>query len=142
MNGGFAAFMHESLGGIEPDPAFPGYKHFHLKPRLTKQLAWVKASTESPYGLIRSQWNNDADSFTWEVEIPTNTTATVFIPCFPESEVTEGGRAIDDNASTINEGRHQWRQRDLGSGVYRFVVKSKVSDLKGKRESKSGVALD
>ncbi|MFG0289400.1 MAG: alpha-L-rhamnosidase C-terminal domain-containing protein, partial [Rhodopirellula sp. JB044] len=56
MNGGFAAFMHESLGGINPDPASPGYKHFYLQPRLTAQLAWVSAGTESPYGVVRSEW--------------------------------------------------------------------------------------
>jgi alpha-L-rhamnosidase len=121
MNGAFAAFMHESLGGIRPDESKPGYQHFVLKPHLTGQLDWTKAQFESPYGLIRSDWKNDADSFVWEIEIPPNATATVFVPCSADQELTE--KLSANQAITVNENQLTWRQLDVGSGVYRFVVK-------------------
>lgn len=125
MNGGFAAFMHESLGGIRPHPSAPGYKHFVLKPHLTKQLDWVKTSMESPFGKIRSEWKNDADSFLWDVEIPANTFATLFIPWSADRKLTESNQAIDGEkeAPVVQEGKQKWRRLYLGSGVYRFVVK-------------------
>ena len=91
MNGGFTAFLHESIGGIRPDPDAPGYKHFLLKPRLTQQLDWAKASVESPYGLIRSEWKNEAGVFQWVVEIPPNTSAMIQFPNHRESETVEAG---------------------------------------------------
>lgn len=98
MNGGFVAFMHESLGGIQPDEQAAGFKHFRLKPYLTNQLDWVKTHVESPYGTIRSEWKNEGSEFTWEVEVPVNTTATVFIPNGTE-----------------------WTEREIGSGIHRFT---------------------
>ena len=92
MNGGFTAFMHESVGGIRPDPDAPGYKHFHLTPQLTRQLDWAKASVASPYGLIRSDWKNDGQTFYWEVEIPPNTSATIQFPNGRESETVGSGK--------------------------------------------------
>ena len=123
MNGGFTAFMHESLGGIRPDPTKPGYQHVRLKPQLTQQLEWVKASIESPYGPIRSEWNTDAESFTWEVEVPANATATLLIPCSGGQTIMENGRSIDAKTELISEPRQHWRQLKVGSGIYRFIVK-------------------
>jgi hypothetical protein len=87
-----SAFLHESIGGIRPDPDAPGYKHFQLKPHLTRQLDWAKASVESPYGLIRSEWKNEADLFQWKIEIPPNTSATIHFPNNRESETVESGK--------------------------------------------------
>lgn len=124
MNGGFAAFMHESLGGVRPDPSAPGYKQFILKPHLTKQLEWVKNSIESPYGPIRSQWKNDNDSFSWEVEVPPNTTATLFIPCAADQTLVQVDQQVagENEASVVSKNQQRWQQVEVGSGVHRFVV--------------------
>jgi alpha-L-rhamnosidase len=125
MNGGFAAFMHESLGGIQPDPQKPGYQHFVLKPHLTDQLDWTNATIESPYGKIRSDWKNEADTFVWEIEVPPNSTATVFIPCSETQEVKESDQAIEleNKTDPITSKNHSWRRLNVGSGLYRFIVK-------------------
>lgn len=123
MNGGFAAFMHESIGGVRPDEQAAGYKHFYLKPQLTDQLEWVKTSVESPYGKIRSEWRNTGAAFLWDVEVPANTTATIFIPKSPEDEVMEDERKIQENAVPIFAHHRHWLKYEAGSGIYHFTVR-------------------
>jgi len=45
------------------------------------------------YGMIRSEWKLDGDQFTWNVTVPANTTATLYVPAKDASAVTEGGKA-------------------------------------------------
>ncbi len=123
MNGGFTAFMHESIGGINPRASTPGYKHFQLKPHLTKQLDWAKASVDSPYGNISSEWKNDADVFHWKVEIPANTTATVFIPYSRGAQLWEDGRKLDAASDHEDSSGQNWLPREVGSGSYHFEVR-------------------
>lgn len=125
MNGGFAAFMHESLGGIRPLSSAPGFKRFVLKPSLTEQLGWVKTRIGSPFGPIGSEWKNESGSFSWKVEIPPNTTATLHIPCSAECKITETNHYVEisSDAKTMTESQQLFRQVDVGSGIYNFVVK-------------------
>ncbi len=126
MNGGFAAFMHESIGGINPRASTPGYKYFQLKPHLTNQLQWAKASVESPYGTIKSEWKTDDDVFRWKVEIPVNTTATVFVPYSTRAQLWESNRKL--NAASLYEdpsGR-KWFESTIGSGIYHFEVRQQL----------------
>lgn len=77
---GIASWFIKSLGGIRPDPAHPGYQKFIIQPVLAGDLKHARASTESPYGRIVSEWRRKGDVFTLEVEIPPNTSATVYVP--------------------------------------------------------------
>jgi len=53
----------------------------------------VKCSFESPYGEIVSNWKRENDIFTWDISVPPNTNATVFVP---GNNSTESGLAIED----------------------------------------------
>lgn len=122
MQGGFTAFMHESVGGIQPTFEEPGYKHFTLKPHLTSELKWAKTSMESPYGTIRSDWQSSADQFEWTVEVPANSTATLFFPYRNGQVLSEGGRALEKGIRIVTEGRETWLQYEVGSGRYLFAL--------------------
>jgi alpha-L-rhamnosidase len=89
------SWFFEGLGGILPDPANPGFKHFLLRPGIVKSVKWVKCSYQSPYGKIVSNWKCEGDKLTLDVTIPPNTTATVYVPTKDAAAVTEGGNAID-----------------------------------------------
>jgi hypothetical protein len=91
MQSGFAAWFHESLGGIRP--AAPGFKRIELKPHGFTQLEWVKTSHDSPYGTIRSDWRSQKGKFEWNITVPANTTATIYVPARDAASVIEGGRA-------------------------------------------------
>lgn len=80
MQSGFAAWFHESLGGIRPDPKNPGFKNILLKPHPSESLEWAKAEMQSMYGTIVSSWSQEQNTFQWEINIPPNSEATVYIP--------------------------------------------------------------
>ena len=125
MNGGFVAFMHESIGGINPIESSPGYKHFVLKPHLTNQLEWAKASVDSPYGIIKSQWKNKEDIFHWDIEVPVNTTATVFIPFASGAELFENEREMKNPTIDKDSSGRKWFKTEIGSGSFQFEVRPK-----------------
>jgi alpha-L-rhamnosidase len=81
------AWFFEGLGGILPDSKKPGFKHFTLRPGLVKSVDWVKCSYQSPYGEIVSNWKAEEGSFKWNIHVPANTTATVYVP---GKNITEG----------------------------------------------------
>ena len=78
MQSGFAAWFHESVGGIRP--AAPGFKRIELQPHGYWQIAWAEAEHDSPYGWIQSRWHNEHGVFEWKIAVPPNTTAVVFVP--------------------------------------------------------------
>lgn len=80
MQSGFAAWFHESLGGIQPDPKKPGFKNILLKPHPAETIEWAKAEMRSMYGSVVSAWSQQENMFQWEINIPTNSQATVFVP--------------------------------------------------------------
>ncbi len=82
------SWFFEGLGGIRPDPATPGFKHFILRPGIVKSVDWVNCSYQSPYGLISSNWQSKDDGLILNIKVPVNTTATVYVPA---GTITESG---------------------------------------------------
>jgi alpha-L-rhamnosidase len=94
MHSGFVAAFHESLGGIRPDPAGPGFKRFFLKPCFLPGLDWAKAEHRSPCGLISSHWKRDGGSVVWEVTVPSGSSALVQLPQFTTDSIRLGGKPV------------------------------------------------
>lgn len=74
---GYDAWFYTGLGGINPDPAAPGYKHFFLKPVFPADLGSANVSLETGYGTVESSWTRGKDHILWSVTVPQNTQATV-----------------------------------------------------------------
>jgi alpha-L-rhamnosidase len=91
LAGYLGAWMFQTLGGINYDPARPGFRHIILRPQLAGDLTWVTASHRSPYGNIRSEWRIAGNKFLWTVNIPPNTTAEVVVPAKSADSITESG---------------------------------------------------
>ena len=86
--GAIGQWLYETVAGIRP--AQPGYKRIVIHPRPGGGLTYAKASYQSLYGLIESGWRLDGETFTLEVTIPPNTTATVTAPDGQRHEVGAG----------------------------------------------------
>jgi alpha-L-rhamnosidase len=124
MQSGFAAFYHEGIGGIRPDTKEAGFKHFNLQPYLFNQISWAKTEFDSFYGKIKSDWKVSGNDFTWDIEIPVNTTATIYIPSTDSQKVIEKDIALDKRPGVkfvkSENGRSVF---ELGSGKYQLVSK-------------------
>ncbi len=79
FKGGYDAWFFSGLGGIVPDAAQPGYKHFFLRPVFPSELDFVTVSLETGYGMVRSVWTREDAVIVWTAEVPMNTTATVMV---------------------------------------------------------------
>jgi alpha-L-rhamnosidase len=119
--GDLVIWYYENLAGIKSDPATPGFKHLLMKPTPVGDLKSVKASYESVRGLIRSEWNKTEAAFNWQITIPANTSATVYIPAKSEQDVKE-----NNIPATSAEGVRFLRMEDgkavfeVQSGTYSF----------------------
>jgi alpha-L-rhamnosidase len=78
--GSIGAWLYSGAAGIQSDEASPGYKHFFLAPQFTTRLAHVKATFDSPYGVIASSWRVEKDQIVYDVTVPPNSSATVELP--------------------------------------------------------------
>jgi alpha-L-rhamnosidase len=114
--GDYVVWLYENLAGIKADPEKPAFKHIVMKPTPVGDLKFVKATHESPYGLISSEWHRNGKKFDWQIEIPASTTATVYIPATSlNAATTSDAKPLSfDNGHAIFE---------LGSGKYHFVSK-------------------
>ena len=90
--GDLGIWLYENLAGIKPDPEQPGFKHIVMRPEPVGDLQFVKASHRSPYGLIASDWQKQDGVFRWNITVPANTTATVYVPAKSAESVTENGK--------------------------------------------------
>ena len=97
MLGHITEWFYKDLVGIDSDPAGPGFKKIILKPTPVGDLTWAKASYDSGRGNILSHWKRDGERFTLEVEIPPNTTATVYVPAKAGAEISEGGKPLEQS---------------------------------------------
>lgn len=111
--GDYVVWLYEDLAGIKPDPAQPAFKHIIMKPLPVGDLTYVKATHLSPYGLISSEWHKKNGRFDWRIEVPVNTTATVYVPATDAGSVSAHGLTPVryENGRSIFE---------LGSGKYHF----------------------
>ena len=80
LAGDLTTWYFKYLAGIGYDPQQPGFKHIILRPQPVGDLLWVRAFHVSLYGKIVSRWRIEGSEFHWAINIPPNTTATVYVP--------------------------------------------------------------
>lgn len=96
MFGEIGGWFYKGLGGIFPNPEQPGFKHILLRPNFVKELKHFEAQHESPYGRIVSKWKWDRRKINYEVIVPANSTATLYLP-----DNIKGDKVIE-----LEAGRH------------------------------------
>jgi alpha-L-rhamnosidase len=112
--GDLVVWLYEDVAGIAPDDARPGFKHIIMCPHPVGDLTFAKATHESPYGLISSEWHRHGNKLDWRIEIPANTTATVYVPSTRWDSIQAGDLA----PVGFENGRAVF---EIGSGKYHFV---------------------
>ena len=121
MFGDISAWFYKALAGINLDPAAPAFKHILIKPNAVGGLTAARASYDSVHGRILSDWKVEGGHFLLTVEIPANTTATIYLPSNGSPSVVESGKPVDQ-AEGVKFLRSEGG-RDLfevGSGTYHF----------------------
>ena len=88
MFGVVTEWYYRWLGGIRPDPNYPGFKEFILNPSMPEELDYVKSSYYSPFGKIVSNWRkNSSESYIYEITVPEGSVANVLLPISPSQKI-------------------------------------------------------
>ena len=80
MFGDISAWMYKYLGGIKPQEATPGFSKFVIEPCFVQKLDWIKASYQSPYGVIQSSWQRKEGKIECSFAIPAGSSADIILP--------------------------------------------------------------
>ena len=121
--GAVGDWMYQTIGGIDVDPAAPGYRRSRIAPRPGAGLTRASASLETLYGPLTSAWRLEAEHFVLDLTVPVNTSADVTLWDTSIDRVQEGGVPLSAVA-----GVRAARQRGndvivtVGSGRYAFTV--------------------
>jgi alpha-L-rhamnosidase len=120
--GAVGEWLYETVAGLRPDPAHPGFEHFFVAPRPGGELSWAELHHDSLRGPIRTRWERDGSRFMLELAAPPNTHATVRIPTAPTDAVTEGGLPLDRVEGLTVLGRDDSAVTvAVGAGTYVFT---------------------
>ena len=124
LGGSLGYWFYYSLAGIQPDPASPGFKNVIIRPDFVAGLTWVKGEYESLYGTIKSQWKRENDLLTLNIEIPANTTVTIYLPTDIIANISENGNSLIDNKDFASVSPKNGKTViQTGSGNYSFKIR-------------------
>ena len=77
--GDFLPYSYQHLAGIRN--ATPGFKEIQMKPAFElEEVGFIRASHITPYGKVTSNWSQTATGYSWEISVPANSTATIWLP--------------------------------------------------------------
>ena len=123
--GAIGDWMYRVIAGIDTKEDAPGYKQIIIKPTIGGDFTYANADYETNYGKVASHWKVTDGSLALDVEIPANTTATVYIPANKGTEILESGKPIVSELD-IKPGAAEtgYMVFNVGSGIYHFSTAS------------------
>ena len=122
MLGHIMEWFYNGLAGINQAQNSVGYKEIIIRPEIVGDIKYVKATQESVYGLIASEWKKTDTDFQMKLSVPANTTATIYLPAKQTNKILEGGGDITRKGFKniiYKDGRAIIK---IGSGDYEFIV--------------------
>ncbi|MDR2138984.1 MAG: glycoside hydrolase family 78 protein [Tannerella sp.] len=119
--GDLIVWCYEYLGGIRNSPAGAGFRQIEMKPCPLEGLDHVTASCHTVHGPIKSAWKKHDGRFHWEITVPCNTTALIYVPTGNRDTVTESGGSITAAEGVkFVETKGACAVYEIGSGTYRI----------------------
>jgi alpha-L-rhamnosidase len=124
--GAIGDWMYRVVAGIDTYEDAPGYKHIKIHPHIGEGLTYANADLKTYYGTVSSHWKTDNGKVDMNVEVPTNTRATVYIPAGSIDSIKESDVAL----SSIKDAKVVGKEGgyvvlEIGSGKYHFVSEVK-----------------
>ena len=117
--GAVGEWIYNNVAGIQTDTV--AFKHIVIHPRPGGGLTHAGMTYQSVRGPIGSYWKIKGDKLTLDVDIPANTTATIYIPTSNVAEVTESGTALTKaDGITVRTPIDGTAVCEVGSGTYHF----------------------
>lgn len=133
-NNSMNSFNHYSFGavgswminyslGIEREE--PGFKKIILQPAPdpSGKMTFAKGYYNSVYGPIKSEWRIEKGQTVYFLQVPANTTATLYLLSNDVKKVKESGKQIKKIKEIVYQGMENGRLKfSISSGSYKFIV--------------------
>ncbi len=115
--GAIGDWMYRVMVGVDTYEDGAGYKHIKIKPHIGGGFTHAAASLQTYYGKLGSSWKLEGNTLVMDVEIPANTTATVYVPA-------KIGETVTEKTGVARDGKMEdgYLVVTLGSGIYQFTV--------------------
>ncbi len=121
--GAIGDWMYRVMAGIDTYDDAPGYKHIRIMPHIGGNFSYVNADYKTNYGTLSSNWKVDSSNLKLDVEIPSNTTATIYIPASSADVVKEGNNMLSKVTGIKVSGKEdEYVVVEVGSGKYHFTT--------------------
>ena len=78
--GDVLVWMYGDLAGIRQSASSRAYKELDMRISMPEELNHVRATHDTPYGTVTSEWRRTEEGVTWVVDIPANSCARIHIP--------------------------------------------------------------
>lgn len=124
MLGHLMEWFYAGVAGIRNAEDGIAFNKIDIVPEPVGNLSWAKATFNSPYGVIKSEWTSKWEDLVniieIKVDIPANTTATIWLPldCASLSD--------DKNNPVIYHGAK--RKVTVGSGTHTFKLRNQYCE--------------
>ncbi|HEX6847433.1 MAG TPA: family 78 glycoside hydrolase catalytic domain [Chitinophagaceae bacterium] len=119
--GAIGDWMYRVVAGLDTYDDAPGYKHIKIQPHVGGGLTNAEAILQTYYGRVISAWKVEGDKFVAVIEIPANTTATVFLPVSNANLITENGNQLSKDIQAVKSENGKVVLK-LGSGKYHLEM--------------------
>jgi alpha-L-rhamnosidase len=120
--GAIGDWMYRVMVGLDTYEDGPGYKHIKIQPHIGGGFTNATAALQTYYGKLSNSWKIDGANIIMDVEIPANTSATVFVPATNADMVMESGSSLALKNIQVEKTENGYVVLNLGSGVYHFTV--------------------
>ena len=120
MLGHILEWFYSGLAGIRPADGSVGFNKIEFRPEIVGDMTEADASYRSPYGTISSAWTKRNGRIRWSIDVPPNTSATVYFPAKAGAVVTQRGGVGTLNGLVEKNGRPIL---NIGSGKYTFIIR-------------------
>lgn len=122
-------WFYKDVAGIQASER-TGYRDIAIAPAVTEQMDRARATTQTPFGPVSSDWRREGDRLRLDVDVPVGSKATVRVPAENRWAVSEGGKPVTDA-----DGVAGVRAQDgavlveVGSGRYSFEVDRRMGEV-------------
>lgn len=119
MYGTVDEYFYRTLGGICRDGV--GFSSVVIRPYLSPTLQWCRAAVDTVRGEVKSDWKKTENDFVFQVEIPANMTAKIYVPVWGAGHITESETPVEQvKEVTFIKEQDGYKVFAVGSGKYTF----------------------
>jgi alpha-L-rhamnosidase len=121
MMGSVDTWFYKYVLGINPDIQYPAFEQFTVRPYIFNDLTFAEGELITQKGIIKIAWKKQGKTFIFDITVPVNSTAVVYVPAGKSKTVTESGKSADKvKGVKLLKEEKDYAVFSVGSGNYHF----------------------